>query len=219
MLGGIWGQEEKGTTEDEMAEWHHWLDGHEFEWTPDVGNGQGGLECCDSWCRKESDMTERLNWTEGCECLSLPESSLLCVSVSVSLHHKHCSEHPPWLLLLTVRSASPPAQPWFRSPSFPQDGHSRSWSTLWKGFNPNIGKYNSKAPLQSLNCRLWEGHTVRFPELPCHILCPCCRKGDPFQGPKLGSCLTLGNELSEEIHVLTKQGILLGKGTRWRGVG
>ena len=42
----------------------------------------------------------------------------------------------------------------------------------------------------------------------------CCRKADPFQGPKLGSCLTLGNELSEETHVLTKQEILLGKGTR-----
>ena len=42
----------------------------------------------------------------------------------------------------------------------------------------------------------------------------CCRKGDPFQGPKLGSCLTLRNELSEETHVLTKQEILLGKGTR-----
>ena len=41
----------------------------------------------------------------------------------------------------------------------------------------------------------------------------CCRKGDPFQGPKLGSCLTLGNELSEETHLLTKQEILLGKGT------
>ena len=42
----------------------------------------------------------------------------------------------------------------------------------------------------------------------------CCRKGDPFQGPKLGSCLTLGNELSEETHVLTKQEILLGKGAQ-----
>ena len=41
-----------------------------------------------------------------------------------------------------------------------------------------------------------------------------CRKGDPFQGLKLGSCLTLGNELSEETHVLTKQETLLGKGTR-----
>ena len=59
-----WGQEEKGTTEDEMAGWHHQLDGHEFEWTPGVGDGQEGLVCCDSWGRKESDTTERLNWTE-----------------------------------------------------------------------------------------------------------------------------------------------------------
>ena len=47
-----------------MAGWHHWLDGCESEWTPGVGDGQGGLACCDSWGRKVSDMTERLNWTE-----------------------------------------------------------------------------------------------------------------------------------------------------------
>ena len=64
MLGGIWGQEEKGTTEDEMAGWHHWLDGHGFGWTPGGDDGQGGLVCCGSWGRKESDTTERLNWTE-----------------------------------------------------------------------------------------------------------------------------------------------------------
>ena len=62
--GRDWGQEEKGTTEDEMAGWHHWLDGREFVWTPGVGDGQGGLACCDSRGRKESDTTERLNWTE-----------------------------------------------------------------------------------------------------------------------------------------------------------
>ena len=62
--GRDWGQEEKGTTEDEMAGWHHWLDGREFEWTSGVDDGQGGLACCDSWGRKESDTTERLNWTE-----------------------------------------------------------------------------------------------------------------------------------------------------------
>ena len=61
--GRDWGQEEKGTTEDEMAGWHHQLDGREFEWTPGA-DGQGGLVCCDSWGRKESDMTEQLNWTE-----------------------------------------------------------------------------------------------------------------------------------------------------------
>ena len=62
--GRDWGQEEKGTTEDEIAGWHHRLDGRESEWTPGVGDGQGGLECCDSWGRKESDTTEQLNWTE-----------------------------------------------------------------------------------------------------------------------------------------------------------
>ena len=62
--GRDWGQEEKGTTEDEMAGWHHGLDGRESGWTPGVGDGQGGLACCDSWGRKESDRTERLNWTE-----------------------------------------------------------------------------------------------------------------------------------------------------------
>ena len=53
--GRDWGQEEKGMTEDEMAEWHQWLDGGESEWTLGVGDGQGGLACCDSWDGKESD--------------------------------------------------------------------------------------------------------------------------------------------------------------------
>ena len=62
--GRDWGQKEKRTTEDEMAGWHHWLDACESEWTPGVGDGQGGLACCDSWGCKESDTTEQLNWTE-----------------------------------------------------------------------------------------------------------------------------------------------------------
>ena len=62
--GRDWRQEEKGTTEDEMAGWHHWLDGHDSEWTPGDDDGQGGLACCDSWGRKESGTTEWLNWTE-----------------------------------------------------------------------------------------------------------------------------------------------------------
>ena len=64
VAGRDWGQEEKGTTEDEMAGWHHRLDGRESEWTPGVGDGQGGLACCDSQAHKELDMTERLNLTE-----------------------------------------------------------------------------------------------------------------------------------------------------------
>ena len=62
--GRDWGKEEKGTTEDEMAGRHHWLDGHGFGWTLGAGDGQGGLVCYDSWGHKESDMTEWLNWTE-----------------------------------------------------------------------------------------------------------------------------------------------------------
>ena len=62
--GRNWGQEKKGMTEDEMAGWHHWLDGREFEWTPGVGDRQGGLVCCYSWGHKESDTTDWLNWTE-----------------------------------------------------------------------------------------------------------------------------------------------------------
>ena len=62
--GKDWRWEEKGMTEDEMIGWHHWLDGHEFEWTLAVGDRQGGLVCCSpSGCR-ELDTTERLNWTE-----------------------------------------------------------------------------------------------------------------------------------------------------------
>ena len=59
-----WRQEEKGTTEDEMAGWHHWIYGPESEWTLGVGDGQGGLVCWDSCGRKDLDTTEQLNWTE-----------------------------------------------------------------------------------------------------------------------------------------------------------
>ena len=59
--GKDWRQEEKGMTEDEMVGWCHWLDGHEFEQTPGVGDEQGSLACCSPWGRKELDMTERLN--------------------------------------------------------------------------------------------------------------------------------------------------------------
>ena len=63
--GKDWCQGEKGTTKDEMVGWHHWLYAHEFEYTLGVGEGQGGLVCCSPWDGKESDMTERLNWTDG----------------------------------------------------------------------------------------------------------------------------------------------------------
>ena len=65
--GKDWSQEEKGTTEDEMIGWHHWLDEHEFEETPRVGDGQGGLESCSPWGHIELDATEWLNWTFNAE--------------------------------------------------------------------------------------------------------------------------------------------------------
>ena len=63
--GKDWRKEEKGATEDEMVGWHYWLNGYRFGWSPGVGDGQGGLACCGSWGHKESDITERLNWTDA----------------------------------------------------------------------------------------------------------------------------------------------------------
>ena len=73
------GQEEKGKTEDEMAGWHHRLNGRESEWTLGVGDGQGGLACCDSWDCKESDTTEWINWTELKLCYSRDSNCVLWV--------------------------------------------------------------------------------------------------------------------------------------------
>ena len=69
--GEDWRQDEKGMTEDEMVEWHYQLDGCGFGWTPGVGDGQGGLVCCGSWGCKESDTTERLNWTDQSQTMKL----------------------------------------------------------------------------------------------------------------------------------------------------
>ena len=81
--GRDWGQEEKGTTEDEMAGWHHRLDGHEFEWTLRVGDWQRGLACCDSLGRKIGhDWVTELNWTEMVsDFYNLINLSPLCVSI------------------------------------------------------------------------------------------------------------------------------------------
>ena len=64
MLGGIGGKRRRGRQRMRWLDGHHWLDGCESEWTPGVGDGQGGLACCDSWGRKESDTTERLIWSD-----------------------------------------------------------------------------------------------------------------------------------------------------------
>ena len=95
--GKDWRQEEKGTTEDEMARWHHRLDGHEFEQSPRVGDGQGGLVCCGPCCRKELDTTEGLNWTE----LNIPIDFFVFLSVNSSLFFI-C-----WLFYVPVTNLNP----------------------------------------------------------------------------------------------------------------
>ena len=94
--GRDWGQEEKGTTQDEMAVWHHWLDGCESEWTPGVGNGQGGLACCNSWGCKESDMTERLNWTEQGKWCPQGRLSLVLVRSRRAVYFENRLGTPEW---------------------------------------------------------------------------------------------------------------------------
>ena len=76
--GKDWRWEEKGMTEEEMVGWHHWLNGHEFEWTLGDSEGQGGLACYIPWSCKELDMTERLNWTVLCSAF------LICILFSMS---------------------------------------------------------------------------------------------------------------------------------------
>ena len=92
--GRDWGQEEKGMTEDEMAGWHHRLDGHEFGWTPGASDGQGGLECCSSWGHKESDMTEGLIWSEA-ETTTTKKDLILALVVCLlfSSYELHRSGH------------------------------------------------------------------------------------------------------------------------------
>ena len=80
--GKDWRREEKGTTEDEMVGWHHRLDGHEFEYAPGVGNGQGTLECCSPWGHKESGMTEWLNWLTDRDSKAIR----LCLGDSMKYH-------------------------------------------------------------------------------------------------------------------------------------
>ena len=110
-----WGQEEKGTTEDEMAGWHHRLDGHKSEWTLGVGDGQGGLACCDSWGRQESDATERLIWSDlnmfifsiwfvGDEITGLPKLQLLNPALLMIVESYICTCWNPSKHQLSFRS-------------------------------------------------------------------------------------------------------------------
>ena len=104
--GRDWRQEEKGTTEDEIVGWHHWLNGHEFEQAPGVDDGQGSLACCSPWSRKESDMTECLNWTElnyFCRFLSLGLSAVSSwINWYCALTAIEVMFYPSWCILSRV---------------------------------------------------------------------------------------------------------------------
>ena len=132
VAGKDWRQEEKGTTEDEMVGWHHRLSGHDFEETPGVGDGQGGLECCNSWGHKESDTTEWLIWTEliSSEEILVKESrgSPLWCSSGKSKYRKdkegrqkesHCGTLPHFssLLFWILGEVNSVIWPWARSQS------------------------------------------------------------------------------------------------------
>ena len=77
--GKDWRQEEKGTTEDEMVGWHHRRDGHEFEQTLVIGDGQGSQLCCSPWDHKESDTTELLNWESHAVVINNTEKFVLFI--------------------------------------------------------------------------------------------------------------------------------------------
>ena len=121
--GRDWGQEEKRTTEDEMAGWHHWLDARGSEWTLGVGDGQGGLACCDSWGRKVLDTTEQLNWTGVKQewlcnnlvfCLSFPGGTELNSPILV-----HFSLLIPKMSIFTlaISCLTTSTLPWFHGPN------------------------------------------------------------------------------------------------------
>ena len=115
--GKDWRQEEKGTTEDEMVGWHHRLNGHEFEKTPGIGDGQGGLACCSPWGQKDLDMTERLNWTEICLLRAKLLSHVrLCATLRTVAHQA------PWSMgFLQARILEWVAIPFSRGSSWPRD--------------------------------------------------------------------------------------------------
>ena len=146
-----------------MAGRHPWLDGRESQWTPGVGDGQGGLACCSSWGRRESDMTERLNWTELKACfISLDVvcrgersvytgRSVFCWGKGSVLQP---SAEPSWLVL------------WLRSPSVSAALRTRPVNTL-----PRRGCWSLQlklwmSPLTSwfcLSCSAFSAHTRFVP--------------------------------------------------------
>ena len=157
-----WEQEEKGMTEDEMAGWHHRLNGHEFEWTPGVRDGQGGLACCDSWGRKELDTTEWPNWTE--------KSTHGCLIITVKIWQEHrCPSVSGWINKLCVSTQwtilFSAKMKWAVRTSLVDQGlrfHSSNsgpqvWSLVWGTKIPNALWYSKKEKRTELSSheKIW----------------------------------------------------------------
>ena len=196
----------------------------------EFGDGQGSLACCDSWGRKESDTTERLHWTElNCVAKNIRNGKEVFLSwysqdpsVSLGLLGLHLLS----IQCILFCSASPAATRVRPALLFNRDvpsllcwdsGLCASASLLPPPYLQHTHEQNWKKYLPSRSSDSLFFHTHLMVLLHAHypsVASHCCRKGDPFQGPKLGSRLTLGKELSEETHVLTKQEISLGKGSQ-----
>ena len=132
-----WGQEEMGTTEDEMAGWHHWLDGHESEWIPGVGDGQGGLECCSPWGHRirHNWVTEQLVQFSSIQSLSsvrLFETPWIAArQASLSITNSRSS-----LKLMSIKSVIPSShlilcRPLFLLPPIPPSISLFQWVSSW----------------------------------------------------------------------------------------
>ena len=124
-----WRQKGKGTTEDEVAGWHHWLNGQEFGWTLGVGDGQLGLACCNSWGGKESDMTEWLNWTELNKglWLSQPFTVILWLAGTEAAFFRSCCkvQRTSWLFISLLGLLNDVLS--FRSKNTPRSSKDIGW--------------------------------------------------------------------------------------------
>ena len=144
--GRDWGQENKGTTEDEVSGWHHWLDGRESEWTPGVGDGQWGLASCDAWGRKESETTEWLNWTEL--------NWMLLTEKAMALHSSTLAWKIPWMEepgMLQSMGSLRVRHNWATSLSFFTFIH---WRRKWQP-TPVFLPGESQGQGSLVGCRLW----------------------------------------------------------------
>ena len=143
-VGKEWRQEEKGMTEDEMVGCHHWLNGHEFKQAPGDDDGQGSLACCSPWDHKESDVTERLNWTEGHKHLCT-QIAAAAVGVGHLFHIQVFSNSKAYYI---------PTKKWIKTQDVSQRTPRRSVRTGLKKWKANISWYSEHYANASSECPL-----------------------------------------------------------------